>query len=375
MKQLLFGLGIVVGAWSLSYPGAMAAPDESVETLEPIVLAKRPPACTTWAEFVQDLPTSGGRGGQWWNYGKLPKKFSTGCLLLSDNNSLDSAYVFQVGMDSTPYGKSGDYGSRIPSPRWEDRDVLNRSVQDGKLFLITWLTPTNGAIPYLKSIPHDRTFQREDGMTCLSTVCLRSGGLSHADLSNILRPSPVESRPEPSTLPPPKTLTPIATGPTYSYPKSSELATFKKTYTPGYSLSATDRVSRNAFQQTWKAQNPAIAPYIGAWKTADDQMLYVYPSTVTSRFCVVTQKDGRWSTGIGTSLNREARYDGTFGLFRVDGLSDAIAARADRGQPLSTLYAAIGSPELSDDLKEELTQAKCITELPTGKRSSPAPRR
>jgi hypothetical protein len=124
--------------------------------------------CKTWKSFVSKLPEAGGRGGQWWRYGDLPPKFQNGCMELSDNNSTDTAYVFQQGIQPKDY---------------KNQDQL---VQQGKAIVVTWLTPTNGAIPYLNSIPKDRAFLREDGMTCFRTVCLKSGAMSHEQLGKIL---------------------------------------------------------------------------------------------------------------------------------------------------------------------------------------------
>jgi hypothetical protein len=124
--------------------------------------------CKTWKSFVNKLPETGGRGGQWWHHGDLPSKFQNGCMELSDNNSTDTAYVFQQGIQSKDY------------KNWD------QLVQQGKAIVVTWLTPTNGAIPYLKSIPTDRAFLRKDGMTCFLTVCLKSGTMSHEQLGKIL---------------------------------------------------------------------------------------------------------------------------------------------------------------------------------------------
>jgi hypothetical protein len=124
--------------------------------------------CKTWKSFVSKLPETGGRGGQWWHHGDLPLKFQNGCMELSDNNSTDTAYVFQQGIQSKDY------------KNWD------QLVQQGKAIVVTWLTPTNGAIPYLNSIPKDRAFLRKDGMTCFLTVCLKSGAMSHEQLGKIL---------------------------------------------------------------------------------------------------------------------------------------------------------------------------------------------
>jgi hypothetical protein len=125
-------------------------------------------SCKTWQSFVEKLPETGGRGGQWWHHGDFPQKFQYGCMELIDSNSVDTAYIFQKGLQYKNY------------KNWD------QLVQQGKAIVVTWLTPTNGSIPYLKSIPRDRAFLRKDGMTCFSTVCLKSEAMSHEQLGKIL---------------------------------------------------------------------------------------------------------------------------------------------------------------------------------------------
>jgi len=144
-------------------------------------------ACVTWAEYSRDLPSQGGSGGQWKAFGSLPSAFQTGCVLLQDNNALDIAYVLKVGISPDPY-KSKSQNSHQRVPAFDDANAknLDQLVAEGKALKVTWLTPTNGSLPYLRSIPQNRAFLRGDGMTCFSTVCMQSGALSHQELAKIL---------------------------------------------------------------------------------------------------------------------------------------------------------------------------------------------
>lgn len=144
-------------------------------------------ACITWAEYSRNLPSQGGHGNQWKAFGTLPSTFQNGCILLQDNNSLDIAYVLKIGISPNPYkGESQNSYQKVPGFNYEQEDNLEQLVKQGKALKVTWLTPTNGAIPYLRSIPHNRAFLRNDGMTCFSTVCMKSGALSHQELARIL---------------------------------------------------------------------------------------------------------------------------------------------------------------------------------------------
>jgi pimeloyl-ACP methyl ester carboxylesterase len=173
--------------------------------------------------------------------------------------------------------------------------------------------------------------------------------------------------PEETIAQPVKPLTPIAAASTYAYPSPAEFTQFKKTLKPSpVALSTTDRKLRQDFQAEWQKKNRAIAPYVGAWKTADNQDVYVFPSTVSQRACVVRQKDGQLEMKLAVSMTADMRFDGNTGMFRVDPMTDVVAGRSDKSEPLSALYGAIGSPEVSASVREELVQAGCVSELPRG---------
>jgi hypothetical protein len=175
--------------------------------------------------------------------------------------------------------------------------------------------------------------------------------------------------PQGSIAKPIEPLTPIAASNTYAYPSPQEFAQFKKTLKPSpVGLSAADRKLRQDFQAEWQKKNPAIGPYVGAWKTADNQDIYVFPSSQAGRACVVEKKDGEFKAAIGVSMTADMRYSLTHGQFRVAGMTDVVAGRSDKSQPLSALYAAIGSPDVSSSVRQDLEQAKCLTALPGGRR-------
>jgi hypothetical protein len=143
--------------------------------------------CITWARFTRNLPLEGGRGSQWKAFNDLPADFQNGCVLLENNNSVDVAYVLKRGINPQSYiGQSSGMAGDIPSFGSEQQKMLDRLVSQGKAVQVTWLTPTNGSLPYLRSIPTDKPFLRSDGMTCFNTVCMKSAALSHKQLGQIL---------------------------------------------------------------------------------------------------------------------------------------------------------------------------------------------
>jgi hypothetical protein len=143
--------------------------------------------CLTWAQYSRDLPPAGRQGGQWKAFGSLPSDFENGCVLLQDHNSLDIAYVLRQGISPIPYeGENPVITQSVPAFNFDREELLEQLVDQGNALSVTWLTPTNGAIPYLNSIPRNTAFLRDDGMTCFDTVCMRSGAMTHQELSEIL---------------------------------------------------------------------------------------------------------------------------------------------------------------------------------------------
>jgi len=144
--------------------------------------------CTTWEKFSRGLPPqSSGRGGQWRAFGDLPPKFQNGCILLDSGNSFAVAYALKQGISIKYYStKPTSSLQRVPAFKYEQQKALEHLVDKGDALKVTWLIPTNGSLRYLQSIPRNRAFLREDGMTCFSTVCMKSGALSHEDLAKIL---------------------------------------------------------------------------------------------------------------------------------------------------------------------------------------------
>ncbi|MCU0547423.1 MAG: PPC domain-containing protein [Oscillatoriaceae cyanobacterium Prado104] len=158
--------------------------------------------CVRWPAFTRGLTTtSGGRGGIWLAFNELPDGFKQGCVFFEDNNSVDVAYVLKDGIEPKAKLTNGlfyDYRGGVPSfgfgyrggvsnfraeQSWQSLEDLMRR---GQALRITWLTPTNGSIPYLNSIPRGRAFVRDDGMVCFSTVCMSSRAVSNQELARIL---------------------------------------------------------------------------------------------------------------------------------------------------------------------------------------------
>ena len=158
---------------------------------------------------------------------------------------------------------------------------------------------------------------------------------------------------------PVKTLPPIARASTYAYPSPEEFTQFRQTLKtqPSPKLSAIDHQSRQTFLKKWQTDNPPIAPFIGTWTTREGRSIYVYPSTQRLRACVVTVKDGNPSFTMALAQGPELRY-GNSGLFKTE-QGDLLASRQEGEKDLVPVFAAVGVPVLSEDVQQELAQAKC----------------
>ncbi|MEK0195171.1 MAG: hypothetical protein EAZ78_03665 [Oscillatoriales cyanobacterium] len=156
--------------------------------------------CVKWSTFTQGLTTtSGGRGGIWLAFNELPDGFKQGCIFFQNNNAIDVAYVLKDGIEPSTTLSNGHhhnnyggvpafgYDGAVSSLRGEQsQQSLEDLMRRGQALMITWLTPTNGSIPYLNSIPRGRAFVRDDGMVCYSTVCMSSRTVSNQELARIL---------------------------------------------------------------------------------------------------------------------------------------------------------------------------------------------
>ena len=158
---------------------------------------------------------------------------------------------------------------------------------------------------------------------------------------------------------PVKTLPPIARASTYAYPSPEEFTQFRQTLKtqPSQKLSAADNQSRQTFLKKWQTDNPPIAPFIGTWTTREGRSIYVYPSTQRLRACVVTVKNGNPSFTMALAQGPELRY-GNSGLFKTE-QGDLLASRQEGEKDLVPVFAAVGVPVLSEDVQQELAQAKC----------------
>ena len=157
--------------------------------------------CVRWSAFTRSLTkTSGGRGGIWLAFNELPDGFKQGCIFFQDNNAIDVAYVLKDGIEpsaSLTNGQFYDYYGGVPGfgsgssgvsqgRAEQSRQALQTLMRRSQALMITWLTPTNGSLPYLNSIPKGRAFVRNDGMVCFSTVCMTSSAVSNQELTRIL---------------------------------------------------------------------------------------------------------------------------------------------------------------------------------------------
>lgn len=211
-KRSLFSLMVSLGVLGASSSPSFAEITQTTVTVSrisdrqnTILLSQQLTRCVRWSTFVQSLRETNRRTfGLSRIFNELPDGFKQGCVFLQDNNSLDIAYVLKDGIKPSTTLTNGlfyDYyggvpsfgfviglGDRVSSFRADQsQQSLENLMRRGQALMITWLTPTNGSIPYLNSIPKDRAFVRKDGMVCFSTVCMKSSVVSNQELMQILK--------------------------------------------------------------------------------------------------------------------------------------------------------------------------------------------
>lgn len=152
-----------------------------------------------WSTFSQSLGINR-RGGPYRTFNELPNGFKQGCIFFQDNNAIDVAYVLKDGIQPSVTLTDGQFSlGGAPSFSNEQSKQFDDLTARGQALMITWLTPTNGSLPYLRSIPKDRAFIRDDGMVCYGTVCLKSSAVSNQQLSQILEAGQIATGRSPSS--------------------------------------------------------------------------------------------------------------------------------------------------------------------------------
>jgi hypothetical protein len=154
--------------------------------------------CVRWSVFSQSLGEMG-RGAPYQAFNELPNGFKQGCIFFQDNNSIDVAYVLMDGVEPSGNLTNGQFSyGGTPSFTSEQSKQFEDLIARGQALMITWLTPTQGSLSYVRSIPKDRAFVRDDGMVCFNTVCMKSSAVSNQELSRILEAGQIATGRSPS---------------------------------------------------------------------------------------------------------------------------------------------------------------------------------
>ncbi len=145
-------------------------------------------ACYTWNQFSQNLPIEKNTpSGQWGRFGNLPPEFQNGCVLLSDNNAVDVAYILNSSINSDAFmQRPSNPRQKAPTFSNETSEKLELLVSQGKAVKVIWYTATNASFAYWRSAPRDRAFQGNQGEICFNQICMKSGSISDRDLAKIL---------------------------------------------------------------------------------------------------------------------------------------------------------------------------------------------
>ncbi|MCY6494257.1 hypothetical protein [Leptolyngbya sp. GGD] len=347
--------GEVIAQSHLAYDAQMASLSNQVK-------------CVTWSTASQELtPDSGGRGGIWLAFNELPKAFQEGCMFFQDNNSLDVAYILKNGLQPHSSYTNGDLTYLgVPSIGHNNREGgerLEKLAKQGKALIITWLTPTNGSIPYLRSLPKG-AFRRGDGMTCLSTVCMYSAAVSHQELSRLLeefrRPKVEEQPPSLESIVPSGNASP-------RQPSANDIALLNRQVRMLNAQGTLPQLNYTQSQERKSLQNQSskfLAPFVGGWMTPQGDRYYVYPSIRKDRqACIIVEKSGAPQTlQIGVAVGGTIGTDLSMGKERLFNTKqpNVLGLRRSGSDTLLPALAAPMAVELTAGNREAMEQNGCI---------------
>jgi hypothetical protein len=116
-----------------------------------------------------------------------------------------------------------------------------------------------------------------------------------------------------------------------------------------------------------KQSNKYLAPFAGGWLTADNQRLFVYPSTRRERqACIIVEKDGTQDLQIGIASGNATGMDINIGDLRLfNTKQETLALRRPGSDQLIAVYPSADSANLTADHRSAMEGNSCITSFPS----------
>jgi hypothetical protein len=110
-----------------------------------------------------------------------------------------------------------------------------------------------------------------------------------------------------------------------------------------------------------------LAPFAGGWLTADNQQIFVYPSSRKERqACIIVEKDGAQDLHIGVASGNATGTDINIGDIRLFNTKQAtLALRRPGIDQLIAVNTFPGSAKLTTDHRSAMEDNGCITSFPS----------
>jgi hypothetical protein len=123
----------------------------------------------------------------------------------------------------------------------------------------------------------------------------------------------------------------------------------------------------NDRQKLRSQTNKYLAPFAGAWLTADNQRLFVYPSSRRERqACIIVEKNGTQDLQIGIASGHAIGTDMNIGDIRLfNTKQETLGLRRPGSNQLIAVYPSPNSANLTADHRSAMEGNGCITSFPS----------
>jgi hypothetical protein len=131
-----------------------------------------------------------------------------------------------------------------------------------------------------------------------------------------------------------------------------------------------NQIQRQARQTLQQQTSKYLSPFVGSWRTTDNQTIFIYPSTRKGKerqACIIIEKDNTQDLQIGVATGNATGTDINIGRSRLFNIKqpNTLALRNPGSNQLVAVYAAPESPSLTENNRSSMEDNGCITSLPS----------
>jgi hypothetical protein len=131
-----------------------------------------------------------------------------------------------------------------------------------------------------------------------------------------------------------------------------------------------NQIQRQARQTLQQQTSKYLSPFVGSWRTTDNQTIFIYPSTRKGKerqACIIIEKDNTQDLQIGVATGNATGTDINIGRSRLFNIKqpNTLALRNPGSNQLVAVYAAPESPSLTENNRSSMEDNGCITSFPS----------